>query len=593
MSTNNIDTNVSSFTDEELLTILNNPQSEDEIIESINFYIDKFSNENNKKLVNFFNDVKDRLVPNEEEEQNDADANGDSDTSGLKKSGDSNNNNNNNKLKKQTSRWWNEGTSLNQSDPIQRNKVTDRVNKIDVYDNQHLPMNREQLGVSNNFNVSVAQDGKLNPTLENTTNRFIVLDSAYRQASESGENSQSTDYVCDLSDPLKNVLSLRLFNIQIPYSWYNIDLKYGNTCFWIYNPITPSLYYQIIINSGTYDINSFIQQLEIAILNAGFTGNITYSTTIAPTVAPYIYYSPITGKITFNLNNLTDPSGNVLTSSSSSTESEPSSLVFFDFSGKLKCCYEKNYVYIDDPTGSQTIDCATGNCYTRQNSSFDNSLGWIMGYRGTTASIFSTSEAIVNLYGPRYFTLIIDDLNQNHINNGLITITELDTRLKLPDYYNSDLPYFCTSTSDSYQEFINQGGISPLDVISEKIIGNGKIQQILPQNPINPNQKKITQNQIYTLNEILKNNSKTTRYRPIASNPSDLFAVILLDVNRLQIGQYLIEDGSTLQVNKRNYFGPVNISRLKIKLLDDKGNIVNLNGLDFNFTLIAETLYQY
>ena len=126
-----------------------------------------------------------------------------------------------------------------------------------------------------------------------------------------------------------------------------------------------------------------------------------------------------------------------------------------------------------------------------------------------------------------------------------------------------------------------------------KVIGNGKIQQILPSDPRNNNQKKITQSQIYTLNEILKNNSKTTRYKSLASNPADLFAVILLDTNRLKLGQYLTEDGSTLQINKRNYFGPVNITRLKIKLLDDKGNVVNLNGLDFNFTLIAETLYQY
>ena len=91
----------------------------------------------------------------------------------------------------------------------------------------------------------------------------------------------------------------------------------------------------------------------------------------------------------------------------------------------------------------------------------------------------------------------------------------------------------------------------------------------------------------------MKNNSKTTRYKSLASNPSDLFAVILLNVNKNKIGEYLTEDGSSLQINKRNYFGPVNITRLKIKLMDDRGNTVNLNGLDFNFTLIAETLYQY
>jgi hypothetical protein len=45
--------------------------------------------------------------------------------------------------------------------------------------------------------------------------------------------------------------------------------------------------------------------------------------------------------------------------------------------------------------------------------------------------------------------------------------------------------------------------------------------------------------------------------------------------------------------NKRIYFGPVNIDRLKLTLLDDRGNIVDLHGGDWNVTLISENLYQY
>ena len=87
-------------------------------------------------------------------------------------------------------------------------------------------MKREQLGINNNFNIPVAQD-TLNPNLENITTRFINLDSQFRQAS-GGSESMSTDYTMDLSDPLTNVLSLRLYSIQIPYTWYTIDYIYGN-----------------------------------------------------------------------------------------------------------------------------------------------------------------------------------------------------------------------------------------------------------------------------------------------------------------------------------------------------------------------------
>ena len=51
--------------------------------------------------------------------------------------------------------------------------------------------------------------------------------------------------------------------------------------------------------------------------------------------------------------------------------------------------------------------------------------------------------------------------------------------------------------------------------------------------------------------------------------------------------------GGSLQDNKRTYFGPVNLERLHVKLLDDKGNLLNLNGLDWSLTLISENLYQY
>ena len=37
---------------------------------------------------------------------------------------------------------------------------------MDVYDNTHMPMNRQQLGINNNIDVGVAQD-TLNPNLKN------------------------------------------------------------------------------------------------------------------------------------------------------------------------------------------------------------------------------------------------------------------------------------------------------------------------------------------------------------------------------------------------------------------------------------------
>lgn len=42
----------------------------------------------------------------------------------------------------------------------------------------------------------------------------------------------------------------------------------------------------------------------------------------------------------------------------------------------------------------------------------------------------------------------------------------------------------------------------------------------------------------------------------------------------------------------RDYFGPVNISRIKVRILDQYGNTVDFNNNDFSFTLKCEQLYD-
>ena len=46
------------------------------------------------------------------------------------------------------------------------------------------------------------------------------------------------------------------------------------------------------------------------------------------------------------------------------------------------------------------------------------------------------------------------------------------------------------------------------------------------------------------------------------------------------------------QTQQRDYFGPVNIKKLQIKLLDKMGRVVDLNNNDYSFTLKIEQLYD-
>ena len=161
--------NADNYTITELLAILDlDDPTSDEIMDSTNAYIDRFSENNQPQLVNFFQSVQTKLLRYMQELENsgnDAEYTPD---------------------EKQTNEWF-KYQALPQSNDVQKDKVTNRIQKIDVYDNDHVPMNRDQLGVNNNFNVPVTQD-TLNPNLQNITSRFINLVSQFRQASGGSES---------------------------------------------------------------------------------------------------------------------------------------------------------------------------------------------------------------------------------------------------------------------------------------------------------------------------------------------------------------------------------------------------------------------
>ena len=205
----------------------------------------------------------------------------------------------------------------------------------------------------------------------------------------------------------------------------------------------------------------------------------------------------------------------------------------------------------------------------------------------------NTADALVELYGPKYLILCVDDYNQNHINNGLITISEASKYVKLPDYYSPDLPIACTSVAtELLQQQASVRAIqgSNSNAWLDKFDASFKpLQTVLPTAP-----RILTQTQIYAINEIRKNNERNTSYRSKAPTNSDTFALIPIKHSSSNTtGEIFVEFGGSLQDNKRIYFGPVNIDRLRIKLYNDKGNLVNMNGADWSITMIADLLYQY
>jgi hypothetical protein len=549
----NPDTNIENYTIPELLTILDldNDPTSDEINEKTDYYIEKFTAENNPEMVGFFQDMQNTLLQYFE-----ADNKGEA---GKTPSA------------RQTDDWF-ENEALKQSNPEQSGKNTDRKQKIDVYNNPHVPMKREHLGVSNTFSLPVAQD-VLNPNLKNTTSRIIVLDSQYRQSTSPAETA--TDYTLDLSEPLLNVLSLRLYSFSIPYTWYAIDAMYGNTCFWLTfvgDDGTPITSVKISIEPGNYSNTSIVTAL-IASIGAAGIDTTTISAIpgypVPPNTIQPVYMNQNNSKITLNLYGATySYEGLTLTIDTTTI------ITFFDPGADLSC-----------------------NSVCAMSIAINQTLGWVLGFRVPVVNVIQTGNnaiAIPELYGPKYFILVIDDLNQNHINSGLIGITEMSKTVKLPSYYSPDLPYTCipanpSGTNVAYNSLALANDEDAGTLIIDKLDATyAPTARVLPSAP-----RILTQSQIYTINEILKNNGRTYNYKLKAPVVSDTFAILPIKLGSMKMGDVNTEFGGSMQDNKRIYFGPVNISRLRVKLLDDRGNIVNLNGCDWCVTLLSENLYQY
>ena len=584
---NNLDMNVVNYSLSELMAIVELDDLEpQDIIENTNYYIRKYKSKNPQMSV-FFKEIQSQLLQYAEGLEPDTDEENDDENKIIVEGfGNMSNEAVYPASDNQVSDWY-ENQNLIQSDKNQTNKITNRQQKIQVFGNEKAPMNPEQIATTDTYNLPVKQDS-LNPNLKNTINRFINLDSQFRQYTSSSD-SQSTNYTCDLSDTIKNALKLSLYSYQIPFSWYAIDSAYGNTCLWI-SDASSGIIVPVSVPSGNYSQDKFVTQLNLSFKQAGFTFPDRTDTILYPS-PPYpspplaintpVYYNPNSGIITLFL---ADGSYNGVDGSFNITAE--TQLIFYDFTGVLQC---------------------NVNCYSKSNHYFNNTLGWLMGYRLPYLNVNlngNSAGAILDLTGTKYLILVIDDYNQNHVNNSLISISQFSNTLKMPTYYSPDLPYTCitpTQQGNNLTELVD--GIITQSVFDNQTTNaqNGlliaaKYQQdytstqiVLPSAP-----RTLTNAQLYTINSINNNNNNLTNYLAKAPTSSDILAIIPVKTSvGVPTGSLLVEFSGSLQDSERTYFGPVNIERMAVKLLDDKGNILNLNGNDWCVSLIAECLYQY
>lgn len=401
----------------------------------------------------------------------------------------------------------------------------------ELFDNSGVK-NTQMVGVKN----IIKDPRKLNQTYFNETYRIINIDSMYREnlwSSNYEYNSKtSTDMSIFLNDTLDSVVTLELANVCIPFTFYNVDSNYGNNFFYIQKEGDDSTLEKIEIESGNYTNNNIITKINESIENSA-----NYSTTDIE-----VSIDDLTNKVTIE----------------NKHGSDNYNFIFYDYLDS-----DENFSNSYENSMSPDVQ-----------SKINNNLGWLLGFRTidhTNNSLEYTlnansslnAESLCYLPYTKYFVIVIDDMNRNQTNKGLVQISNDKPFIKKTNYFTEmDNSLNCLNNTNCQTYVDNEG-------------------------------RKLTKNQIYSALQI--NNYRSTfnnkNSKLDANLINNVFAIVPFENKSLIWGSSMFT--SDKNKFKRKYSGPVNISKMNIKLLDDKGNVINLNGAEWSFSMLSTHLYQY
>ena len=92
---------------------------------------------------------------------------------------------------------------------------------------------------------------------------MISIDSQFR---EDPRNTSATNFTMNLSESIDNVISMKLYSVQIPYTWYTINESFGSNFFYIKGN-SPGINngdhdIKVDINSGTYTADGIVSAIN-------------------------------------------------------------------------------------------------------------------------------------------------------------------------------------------------------------------------------------------------------------------------------------------------------------------------------------------
>ena len=297
----------------------------------------------------------------------------------------------------------------------------------------------------------------------------------------------------------------------------------------VYSYEIPHSWYVFSPDYGTTTFGVSGECVDISAGNYDPSGLVDAISAAMPPLTQTISYSPITNKVTF------DGGGTIFP------------LVFYDASGTH-------------------FDCSAAPCGGLPGGKLDYNLGWLLGFRQPSYSGSSsyTGEALVDTYGFRYLFLEINDFHNNRLNQSVISMDANRSTFRYPASKR------CSTAVAQNPPATTSCGKPPPPWTGPP----------------------LTASQVYTRAQIELAQQEGFPDRYLSPVNSDIIARI--PVRKTNNYDMLFDNwNNNLEDTAREYFGPVTLKRLHVRLLNDKGFPINLNGMDFSFSLIVKYLYQY
>tara|TARA_A100001011_G_C14298771_1_gene839732 strand:- start:17 stop:1411 length:1395 start_codon:yes stop_codon:yes gene_type:complete len=441
--------------------------------------------------------------------------------------------------------------------------------------------------------------GCINPLRRTSYKKLINISSRFRNNYSS---TVPSNFYIELAESLKNVVSLKVKDVNISPSVYLInEINSSNNflveffkkeptinsndkdCLIINNTkykILSDYSLDLKLRGGTYEESALATQIQEALNNQAISQlgssvsdpwfDISYNLNDGKFKIIYNYdyignptISDISGvKIDFTYRNPLDISGTSIPDNSFLRNS------INDLSQELFC---KNYGIFNEIPSNIDKNQTT--------------LGWILGFRGQYAynSKLDASYSSIDCFNNKKFTdCSTRNLSRNElkklINNKSSNRNYKQSKTNGENYINELIPKKNLLTTEPIKSFYDFFFVKPDE--SSMLVSNNIYSEI------------STNYLLLSINDFQNNHNSSfiSIYEDSSLQDNNLIAringSITTNLNSLDanIINYLDEE--------RIYFGPTNINRLQIKLLDMFGRICDLNNGDWNLVLEAEILYD-